>query len=155
MQAVAFDTYQFIQTLRNVGFEEKQAEGISSAFKTATNESELATKRDIERLESGTKRDIERLEAATSQNIERLAASTSQKFEQLDANGLQTGWRNALVKAFVVRDVRAACTAKHCVKVWRRGRFGQTLQVKAGQQVTIRAKVKGERAQLSRRENRR
>ena len=75
------------------------------------------------------------------------AALVNGSFEQLDANGRPVGWQNALEKAFVVSDARAACTGTRCVKVWHRGRFGQTLQVKAGQQVTIRAKVKGERAQ--------
>ena len=66
-------------------------------------------------------------------------------FEEVDSKGLPIGWQNALSKAFLVKDARAACTGEHCVKVWHRGRFGQTLQVKAGQPVMIRAKVKGER----------
>jgi len=74
------------------------------------------------------------------------ATLTNGGFEQLDPKGLPVGWQNALSKAFVVKDARTACTGKHCVKVWHRGRFGQALKVKAGKPVTVRAKVRGEQA---------
>lgn len=52
MATITFDTHQFIQTLQEAGFDAKQAEAVSRAFKNASNEADLATKRDIERLES-------------------------------------------------------------------------------------------------------
>jgi len=51
MASITFDTLKFVRKLQESGFEEKQAEGIAEAFKDASGEAELATKRDIERLE--------------------------------------------------------------------------------------------------------
>ena len=51
MATITFDTLKFVRKLQESGFAEKQAEGIAEAFKDASGEAELATKRDIERLE--------------------------------------------------------------------------------------------------------
>jgi len=55
MASITFDTLKFVRELQESGFEEKQAEGIAEgiaeAFKDASGEAELATKRDIERME--------------------------------------------------------------------------------------------------------
>jgi len=56
MATITFDTHKFVRRLQEAGFEEKQAEAISEAFKEASGEAELATKRDIERLEASAKR---------------------------------------------------------------------------------------------------
>jgi hypothetical protein len=50
MAAVMFDTHKFVCRLKESGFEEKQAEGIAEAFKDASGEAELATKRDVEQI---------------------------------------------------------------------------------------------------------
>ena len=63
MATITFDTLKFVRRLQESGFEQRQAEGIAEAFKDASGEAELATKRDIERLEGVVKRDIERLES--------------------------------------------------------------------------------------------
>ena len=44
---------------------------------------DVATKRDIERLESATKRDLERLEASTKRELEKLEAATKRELENL------------------------------------------------------------------------
>jgi len=44
---------------------------------------DVATKRDIERLESATKRDLERLEASTKRELEKLEAATKRDLENL------------------------------------------------------------------------
>jgi hypothetical protein len=51
MATITFDTHQFIKTLRDGGIGEEQAEAIARAFQQAHLEVEVATKRDIERLE--------------------------------------------------------------------------------------------------------
>ena len=51
MATITFDTHQFISTLIEAGFEVKQAEAVSSAFKTAQSDTEVATKRDLQELE--------------------------------------------------------------------------------------------------------
>lgn len=50
MSTISFDTHEFIKTLQDAGFEPKQAEAVSKAFKSASGEAELATKRDLELL---------------------------------------------------------------------------------------------------------
>jgi hypothetical protein len=60
---VMFDTLKFVEKLRNAGISEDQAKAFSDAFQDVTSEGDLATKRDIERLEAGTKLSFERTEA--------------------------------------------------------------------------------------------
>lgn len=55
MAAVIFDTLQFAQNLMEAGFTDKQANAITKSQKAVLEESmsnELATKSDIQRLES-------------------------------------------------------------------------------------------------------
>jgi hypothetical protein len=51
MTAITFDTHKFIRKLEEAGFDPKQAEAVADAFKEAQGEAEIATKRDIERVE--------------------------------------------------------------------------------------------------------
>ena len=62
MATVTFDTHKFIRTLRDAGFEEVQAEAVAQAFQAATGEAELATRRDIERLEARQEARFERMD---------------------------------------------------------------------------------------------
>lgn len=50
MTAITFDTLKFVQTLKESGLTEKQAEGITIAFREAHSSAELATKGDIDAL---------------------------------------------------------------------------------------------------------
>lgn len=59
MSAITFDTLKFTKRLKAAGFTEPQAEAIADSFLQATGEAEVATKRDIERLEAK----IDRVEA--------------------------------------------------------------------------------------------
>ncbi len=52
MTAITFDTLKFMHRLRDAGMPEPQAEAIAEAFKEASGEAELVTKRDIDRLEA-------------------------------------------------------------------------------------------------------
>ncbi len=58
MGTITFDTLKFTKRLKEAGFTEAQAEAVADALLQATGEAEIATKRDIERLEAK----IERLE---------------------------------------------------------------------------------------------
>jgi hypothetical protein len=51
MPTITFDTLRFTRTLEKAGLPTAQAEAISTAFKEASGEAEIATKRDIEKLE--------------------------------------------------------------------------------------------------------
>jgi hypothetical protein len=51
MSAIAFDTHKFISRLRQSGVPEAQAEAIAEAFRDASGDAELATKRDLKEME--------------------------------------------------------------------------------------------------------
>ncbi|EIC20507.1 CCDC90 family protein [Thiorhodovibrio frisius] len=52
MTAISFDTLRFVETLKDHGLNDEQAKGIAAAYRDASGEAEIATKRDIERLEA-------------------------------------------------------------------------------------------------------
>ena len=62
MSPVTFDTLQFVQTLTESGFDQKQAEGVAKAFRNAQEESETATKRDLKELELVLKSEMQAME---------------------------------------------------------------------------------------------
>jgi len=59
MTTITFDTHKFIKTLQEAGFEPKQAEAVSAAFKDATSDAELATKADLKEIKTELKADIQ------------------------------------------------------------------------------------------------
>ncbi len=71
-------------------------------------------------------------------------------FEERDAKGLPTGWRHytpshSPLLPHLIEGENAARTGQRCVKVWYSGAFSQELRVEKGRQVTVRARVRGER----------
>lgn len=62
MAAIAFDTLKFVRRLRDAGFEEKQAESLADAFKEASSEADLASKRDLKDLELRLEARIDKLD---------------------------------------------------------------------------------------------
>ena len=59
---VSFDTLEYARRLRQCGFEEKQAEGMTQALTTAMTDT-LATKQDLRELQLVLKADMAALEA--------------------------------------------------------------------------------------------
>jgi hypothetical protein len=51
MSTVTFDTLQFVQTLTESGFEQKQAEAMAKALRKAQEEAEGVTKADLKEVE--------------------------------------------------------------------------------------------------------
>lgn len=51
MSTVTFDTLQFVQTLTESGFDQKQAEGMAKALRKAQEEAEGVTKGDLKEVE--------------------------------------------------------------------------------------------------------
>jgi len=68
MTTITFDTHKFIRTLEQAGFDPKQAEAVADAFKAAQGEAEIATKRDIERLEAKLDTRFERIDGESRLN---------------------------------------------------------------------------------------
>lgn len=62
MTTITFDTHKFIRTIKESGLPENQAEAIAEAFRSAQIEADLATKTDIQALESALKADLRELE---------------------------------------------------------------------------------------------
>ena len=48
MTTITFDTHKFVRKLQDAGFNEKQAEGLTEAMRSAIDESELVTKKDLQ-----------------------------------------------------------------------------------------------------------
>lgn len=68
MATITFDTHKFVRQLEEAGFNTKQAEAVANAFKEASAEAELATKRDIERLEAKMEARFERIDGELKLN---------------------------------------------------------------------------------------
>ncbi len=48
MAAITFDKHKFVRKLKEAGFDEKQAESLTEAMRTAIDDSELVTKKDLQ-----------------------------------------------------------------------------------------------------------
>ena len=68
MPTITFDTLKFVRKLESAGFSVNQAEAVADAFRDASGEAELATRRDIERLEAKIEARFERLEGEMKMN---------------------------------------------------------------------------------------
>lgn len=58
MSTITFDTHRFVRRLKEAGFDEKQAEGLTEAMQAAIEESELLTKKDLQIELSPIKNDL-------------------------------------------------------------------------------------------------
>ncbi len=72
--AVAFDTLKFVETLESGGFTHAQAKAAAEAFAVAAGQ-ELATKRDLQDVETGLVARIDKVEARLEAKIETSAAN--------------------------------------------------------------------------------
>ena len=48
MSTVSFDTLKFVETLKSSGFDDEKAKGIATAYRDASNDQELVTKKDLQ-----------------------------------------------------------------------------------------------------------
>jgi tripartite-type tricarboxylate transporter receptor subunit TctC len=63
MASLTFDTLKFTRTLEKAGVPTEQAEAFSNAFKDASAEAEVASKRDVERLDAKLDKEFSTLRA--------------------------------------------------------------------------------------------
>jgi hypothetical protein len=78
--ALAFDTLAQAKRLREVGFDEKQAEALTTALRDATapfDVSTLATKADLDALKAATRADLDALNVATRADVNVLKADVA------------------------------------------------------------------------------
>ncbi|BBE09642.1 Uncharacterized protein MCB1EB_1481 [Mycoavidus cysteinexigens] len=72
MGAVAFDTLQFVETLKDAGVPEAQAKAFSIAVRNSHETAELATKADLREYESTVRNDLEKLETSFRHDLSDL-----------------------------------------------------------------------------------
>jgi hypothetical protein len=62
MATITFDTHRFVRKLKEAGFEEKQAEAVTEAFRDAQSETESVSSRDLKELELTLKAEMQAME---------------------------------------------------------------------------------------------
>ena len=98
MGEAAFDMIAEVQRLRDVGLKQEQAEAITRSIHAGVTGG-VATKADLERLETGLRSDIEKLESSLRTDMERLDGGLRSDMEKLesslrtDMERLKTGLR--------------------------------------------------------------
>jgi len=115
--AVPLDTLQIVKRLKEAGFGDPQAEALTTVFRDlrGSDLSYLATKADIERLETDIERvegNIERVEAklstfVTKSDLERLEAKLAMFATKTDLDRLEAKLdvKNAEMKVEIIRWV--------------------------------------------------
>nr|VFK06690.1 MAG: hypothetical protein BECKLPF1236B_GA0070989_10028 [Candidatus Kentron sp. LPFa] len=100
MNAIAFDTLQFTTRLTRAGATPQLAEATAEAFKEASGQAQLATKRDIEQLEGKIDRNVERLEAKIDAGLSETKSEMQLGFAEvnrkIDAGLVET--KNDMIK---------------------------------------------------------
>ncbi len=107
MMVLSFDTHELIKSLRQSGFNEAQAEGLSSAFKE-TQESQiegLATKHDLKELELEIDNKLSRLESKFDNQFSRLESEIKGFESEMKSEFKVIKWVLALIVAVTVLPV--------------------------------------------------
>ncbi len=78
----SFDTLKIAQDLKGAGFTEQQAEALTDAIKAAFTDT-VATKADLQTLETTLKADIQTVDARMDAMESRLEAPMAERFESL------------------------------------------------------------------------
>nr|VFK36784.1 MAG: hypothetical protein BECKSD772F_GA0070984_100534 [Candidatus Kentron sp. SD]VFK40406.1 MAG: hypothetical protein BECKSD772E_GA0070983_100634 [Candidatus Kentron sp. SD]VFK78341.1 MAG: hypothetical protein BECKSD772D_GA0070982_101218 [Candidatus Kentron sp. SD] len=89
MNAIAFDTLQFTKRLTRAGATPQLAEATAEAFKEASGQAQLATKRDIDQLES-------RIDAGLSETKSEMQLGFAEVNRKIDAGLAET--KNDMIK---------------------------------------------------------
>ncbi len=80
MSSITFDTHKFVRKLQEAGFDEKQAEGLTDAMRSAIDESELVTKKDLQIELSPIKADLNLLKWMMGALVAIAIANFSKQF---------------------------------------------------------------------------
>jgi hypothetical protein len=80
MSSITFDTHKFVRKLQEAGFDERQAEGLTEAMRSAIDESELVTKKDLQIELSPIKADLNLLKWMMGALIAIAVANFSKQF---------------------------------------------------------------------------
>ncbi len=80
MATVAFDTHKFVRKLQEAGFDQKQAEGLTEAMRSAIEETELVTRKDLQIELAPVKADLNLLKWMMGALIALAIANFSKQF---------------------------------------------------------------------------
>ncbi len=80
MATVAFDTHKFVRKLQEAGFDQKQAEGLTEAMRSAIEETELVTRKDLQTELAPVKADLNLLKWMMGALIALAIANFSKQF---------------------------------------------------------------------------
>ena len=86
MNAIPFDTLQFANRLKSVGFTDEQAQVITELQRTATDSTLEQARHDYHLDDVATKRDMKELETALEHKIELLRADTGRMIAESKAD---------------------------------------------------------------------
>lgn len=97
MNTITFDTLDFANRLKSVGFTDEQAQVITELQRTATDNTleqarhdyhldDVATKRDLKEMETALRHDVETLEVNLRREIEVLRADTGRMIAESKAD---------------------------------------------------------------------
>lgn len=80
MATIAFDTHRFVRKLQEAGFDQKQAEGLTEAMRSAIEETELVTRKDLQIELAPVKADLNLLKWMMGALIALAIANFSKQF---------------------------------------------------------------------------
>jgi len=80
VSTITFGTHKFVRKLQDAGFDQKQAEGLTDAMRAAIEESELATKKDLQIELAPIKADLNLLKWMMGALIALAVANFSRQF---------------------------------------------------------------------------
>ena len=86
MNTITFDTLQFANRLKSVGFTDEQAQVITELQRTATDNTLEQARHDYHLDDLSTKRDLKEMETALDHKIELLRADTGRMIAESKAD---------------------------------------------------------------------
>lgn len=101
MNAIPFDTLQFANRLKSVGFSDEQAQALTELQRSATDSTLEQARHDYHLDDVATKRDLKEIETALRHDIEMLRAETGRQIAE-------TGRQIAETKADLTRWIIGA-----------------------------------------------
>ncbi len=86
MSAVALDTLEFFETLKEAGVPDKQAKAFSAVIRKSHNVVEHATKNDVHGIEKAIRYDMEKMDTDIRNEVEKTKSGLQNAIEKIEAS---------------------------------------------------------------------
>ncbi len=86
MSAVALDTLEFFETLKEAGVPDKQAKAFSAVIRKSHNVAEYATKDDMRGIEKAIRYDMEKMDTDIRNEVEKTKSGLQNAIEKIEAS---------------------------------------------------------------------